>query len=270
MERERDEHPANVLNRQLFSLDNRPKGQTWWKKFTALLDQVEQLTDPRSVASFMYIAALTLAERKEVAPKETELIDKVREQKVIPLWEKEVVKNDNWTGIARRVEEFISLVPDEPGKRMAAWGANTLTSVWPNEKKLAQLFPDDNVNSLLDAVTRGEKRWLFRMDEMYRFCDTGQIAENISKLCEMRGWTKESEAWMEIGNHFNKLLVKADLPALNPKLVEMIYEKVMTANLEPDTAQIIKKRVTMWRLVRNKRYKGLAGNENLLRVSLQK
>ena len=243
-------HPANKFHEQLYNLDETNTG-LWWVGFNKLLKNISTLRDKRSVASAMFSITVSLFERKELYGDEQQIIENTINSEIIPLWERELRKNDNWFHIPGNVWEFASLIGGDKGRDWLNQGASNFAKSLPKYHELSKLFPDNGINNRIQAVLRGKTGWHHRMANLYKFCDLPNDVEKILTLCNQNGWNGEMIHWTRFEDYFNNLLTSVDLSSLDHRLVEGVFEHIKQANIPRHLLKNIENKVQAWKFARN-------------------
>lgn len=257
MDIERVGHPANWLHQELFSIPDEPTSEEWWSGFNTVLQEVRSLSsDHRSVASVCFSMAIVLIDRTNTHPNDGEILNVVFQNQLIPLWEREMDKNDNWMHIAGDVWEFGSIVGNEKGRDKVRWGAKKIGESLPTHSQIQLQYPDEMIANGIEAVMVGKRNWYHHMADLYKFCDLGNDVNKILHLCEQNSWTQEAQAWNEVRDYFYNLLLNIDLTLVDPRLIENIYEYVQSEsqNMDQTTFASITKRVSAWKFARSHVY----------------
>lgn len=245
-------HPANWLHEELFSLpDETPIIDDWWNGFNEVLRDVRDLSDNRSVASVCFSMAVVLLARSDANPNDAATVDAILHDELIPLWEREIEKKDNWMHIADNVWEFSSIVGGDIGQKKVIWGADMLQKLLPRYDQIPSMYPDEMIANGIEAVMLGKSGWYGHMANLYKFCDIGNDVSKILLLCEQNSWHQEAQAWNYIRNYFYNLLLNIDLSLVDPRLVETMYDYLSKNEVDKSIFTEITKHVSAWKYARS-------------------
>lgn len=252
MKSERRGHPANWMHSELFALpDEESANQAWWLGLDSLMQEMLALDDERSVASVCFTISLSLNDRLLKYPAEQDKVIKTIEEKLIPLWEREIDKNDDWMSIPSSVFEFSKQVGGENAKQRLALAGNLFMNALPKYSELQDMYPDESINSGIEAVMRGKRDYYHEMLNLYRFCELIKDVRDILLLCSERGWNDVGEVWKPAKTYFENLLLNIDITLTNPRLVETLYENLMLEKPDEKLTKEIDKHYIAWKFARS-------------------
>lgn len=256
-----DIHPANLFHQKLYSVDSETSDSiTWESHIESLVEDIRDLSDLRSVASVMFSITYTLRERGRQHHSESLDINELIDSKIIPLWERELSKKDNWVQIADDIFEFASTVGGQKAKYWIGLGAQMLRSKLPGYPDIPSLFPDEGIENGIDAARKGRRGWYQAVARLYKFCDIGNDAAKILELCHAHDWPEEALAWQSIKTYFDELLINIDLHGVDPLLIEGMQKYVTKAGIPSQLRLSIRAHTNKWkrkqRIANDKRTEG--------------
>lgn len=260
----REGHPANWLHEELFSVPDQPTSEEWWSTFNKVLQEVDSLAnDRRSMSSVCCSLAVVLLSRVESHQSDHDALTDIFHNQLIPLWEREIDKGDNWMHVPGHVCEFASIVGGNIGRDKLRWGLARYQESLPTYAQVQLEYPDEMLANGIEAVMVGRKNWYSHMANLYKFCDLGNDVNKILQLCRQNSWHSEEQGWRLTKDYFYNLLLNVDLPAVEPRLIENIYEYIQNErnNMHPEIFENVTRHYAAWKFARGHVY-GHVDNSN--------
>lgn len=217
-----------------------------------LLHEVNRLSGgTRLLPKRCSMIAVLLIDRAESHPDEREYLNKVFQDRLIPLWRSGIKNSKNRMNIPNDVWLFATIVDTENGQNMVRWGAEKLSESLPKYAQIKSYFPNVMITNGNDGVLTGMSRNGHHMAD-YIFRDVCEGINKILALCKENIWTQEAKAWCSVRDYFYNLLLNIDLTSVDPRLIEYIYEYVLSErqNIDPETFTKIIDKVSTWEFAR--------------------
>jgi hypothetical protein len=231
---------VNELLTKTFDIkDNLPR-EEWWNSTTNVLDGIAKLQDyDTPTPSILYYLSYSFSIRKINFPKEASLLQETTEQVIIPLWERELEREDNYLSLTGSTLEFYSFVDNDRSRKHIKSAIQKLQESLPPYSQIASIFPDVNDPSYSTLTN------------LFRFCDLGKEFGLMISICEENHWTEETTGWQEIKKYFDRVLLEIDLVETHPALINHLEKYIFDSKTDSKLQEQIKERLRPWKFARD-------------------
>lgn len=257
MNNSRESHPVILLHEKLASVSDKLTPKVWMNKFNDVLQDVNKLaTDPRSVSIVCCSLAVVLLSRVDSHQRDRDTLTDIFHNQLIPLWEREINKSDNWMDVPGYVCDFASIVGGDIGRDVLRRGLERYKQSLPTYAQVQLDYSNKMTTNGIEAAKLGQTHWYSDMTKLNQFCDLGNYVNKILQICRQYSWTEEETAWTVTKDYFYNLLLNIDLTAVEPRLIENIYEYIQNEryNMHPEIFENVTRRYKAWKFARGHVY----------------